>query len=152
MRNLLRFDEPFIWDENCQQELAYLKNAVIIDPILRSINIQKDVVIMCDASQTLGFGYALLQTADDGKNLHVVSYGAQAVIKSQRNFTPAELELAALALAIKQYDYLLIHRKITVFTDNSAVIHLDKWKPINCLLYTSPSPRDGLLSRMPSSA
>ena len=26
----------------------------------------------------------------------------------------------------------------------------DKWK--GCLLYTSPSPRDGLLSRMPSSA
>ena len=25
-------------------------------------------------------------------------------------------------------------------------------KAINCLLYTSPSPRDGLLSRMPSSA
>ena len=25
-------------------------------------------------------------------------------------------------------------------------------KDINCLLYTSPSPRDGLLSRMPSSA
>ena len=35
----------------------------------------------------------------------------------------------------------------------------DKWLPLNpagvhnnCLLYTSPSPRDGLLSRMPSSA
>ena len=25
-------------------------------------------------------------------------------------------------------------------------------KPTSCLLYTSPSPRDGLLSRMPSSA
>ena len=25
-------------------------------------------------------------------------------------------------------------------------------KCLNCLLYTSPSPRDGLLSRMPSSA
>ena len=25
-------------------------------------------------------------------------------------------------------------------------------QPCNCLLYTSPSPRDGLLSRMPSSA
>ena len=25
-------------------------------------------------------------------------------------------------------------------------------KPETCLLYTSPSPRDGLLSRMPSSA
>ena len=30
----------------------------------------------------------------------------------------------------------------------------EKWyeKYVNCLLYTSPSPRDGLLSRMPSSA
>ena len=27
-----------------------------------------------------------------------------------------------------------------------------KLVPYNCLLYTSPSPRDGLLSRMPSSA
>ena len=27
-----------------------------------------------------------------------------------------------------------------------------KYKRMNCLLYTSPSPRDGLLSRMPSSA
>ena len=30
---------------------------------------------------------------------------------------------------------------------------VDHWKKvIDCLLYTSPSPRDGLLSRMPSSA
>ena len=28
--------------------------------------------------------------------------------------------------------------------------HIKQFK--NCLLYTSPSPRDGLLSRMPSSA
>ena len=27
-----------------------------------------------------------------------------------------------------------------------------KWHLNTCLLYTSPSPRDGLLSRMPSSA
>ena len=29
---------------------------------------------------------------------------------------------------------------------------VDKDVITNCLLYTSPSPRDGLLSRMPSSA
>ena len=33
---------------------------------------------------------------------------------------------------------------------NSGVIHSGLY--YNCLLYTSPSPRDGLLSRMPSSA
>ena len=31
-----------------------------------------------------------------------------------------------------------------------VVAEIDKW--LTCLLYTSPSPRDGLLSRMPSSA
>ena len=31
-----------------------------------------------------------------------------------------------------------------------TVLKLPSWTP--CLLYTSPSPRDGLLSRMPSSA
>ena len=30
--------------------------------------------------------------------------------------------------------------------------HPSRTRPMNCLLYTSPSPRDGLLSRMPSSA
>ena len=32
------------------------------------------------------------------------------------------------------------------------VINLDLEDSVSCLLYTSPSPRDGLLSRMPSSA
>ena len=40
---------------------------------------------------------------------------------------------------------------------NRLVNHRFDWNQIgrlikNCLLYTSPSPRDGLLSRMPSSA
>ena len=34
---------------------------------------------------------------------------------------------------------------------NGTAIFSDT-KPYTCLLYTSPSPRDGLLSRMPSSA
>ena len=32
------------------------------------------------------------------------------------------------------------------------VLHFENDKFMGCLLYTSPSPRDGLLSRMPSSA
>ena len=32
------------------------------------------------------------------------------------------------------------------------VKNVRKTLPLSCLLYTSPSPRDGLLSRMPSSA
>ena len=82
MRQLLQLDKPFIWHTNCDRELAYLKKVVTSDPILKPIDVNKDVVIMCDASQTLGFGHALLQLGDDQKTLHVVNYGAQAVTKS----------------------------------------------------------------------
>ena len=45
-------------------------------------------------------------------------------------------------------------RMVTVTTYDSAYIHAEQLgnKFMLCLLYTSPSPRDGLLSRMPSSA
>ena len=36
--------------------------------------------------------------------------------------------------------------------EDTAVIFYDLGYLKSCLLYTSPSPRDGLLSRMPSSA
>ena len=38
------------------------------------------------------------------------------------------------------------------FTGSSAQVTTNFNAPTSCLLYTSPSPRDGLLSRMPSSA
>ena len=39
-----------------------------------------------------------------------------------------------------------------VVVDEDGEIFFDINPLIGCLLYTSPSPRDGLLSRMPSSA
>ena len=41
-------------------------------------------------------------------------------------------------------------RKISLGAE--ALVPTENDKPTVCLLYTSPSPRDGLLSRMPSSA
>ena len=46
------------------------------------------------------------------------------------------------------YDKTLIHRLVSDFVIQGGGY---TWPSI-CLLYTSPSPRDGLLSRMPSSA
>ena len=49
-----------------------------------------------------------------------------------------------LAAVANEYDLELCH-----FDVDQAFFRAD---PKDCLLYTSPSPRDGLLSRMPSSA
>ena len=44
--------------------------------------------------------------------------------------------------------------KISVMASGMGMpsIGIYSWELYTCLLYTSPSPRDGLLSRMPSSA
>ena len=51
-----------------------------------------------------------------------------------------------VTVALENDEYILpMHRNLSVFT--SRDIPLD-----SCLLYTSPSPRDWMVSRMPSSA
>ena len=50
----------------------------------------------------------------------------------------------------EQWFFIELYKKNLVYKKESLV----NWDPVDntCLLYTSPSPRDGLLSRMPSSA
>ena len=59
-------------------------------------------------------------------------------------------------LAIGSFDYILNKTGNMLIRyqpdDVVAVIDPEKAGRTACLLYTSPSPRDGLLSRMPSSA
>ena len=43
-------------------------------------------------------------------------------------------------------------KELSVFLENHDEKVLVLGEGTNCLLYTTPSPRDGLLSRMPSSA
>ena len=54
-----------------------------------------------------------------------------------------------------RYPFLMVDRVLTFEKNKSltAIKNVTFNEPIfTCLLYTSPSPRDGLLSRMPSSA
>ena len=48
-------------------------------------------------------------------------------------------------------DVCMLHKEKTQH-DCSSSKDINLEKITSCLLYTSPSPRDGLLSRMPSSA
>ena len=51
---------------------------------------------------------------------------------------------------VKNMDDVL--KKPLLFDKDKKPLELYEELPNGCLLYTSPSPRDGLLSRMPSSA
>ena len=60
-----------------------------------------------------------------------------------------------MALAMEQAQLAAQQGEVpvgAVVVQQGKVIGCGYNQPITCLLYTSPSPRDGLLSRMPSSA
>ena len=57
----------------------------------------------------------------------------------------AELKAELLKQSNEVVEIPCIINGVEVYTDNVV-------EQVICLLYTSPSPRDGLLSRMPSSA
>ena len=95
------------------------------------------------------FGYACKQLGVEIK----ISSVPQAKGRVERMFQtlqsrlPIELRLAG-ATTLEQANEFL-KQYIKKFNDKFALT-IDNTK--SCLLYTSPSPRDGLLSRMPSSA
>ena len=89
---------------------------------------------------------------------------ATANLEGQREATnaaiaalEAQIELSTLRQAMERDRALSrahtgsLQRTITEFRDRAAREAAGAG-PGSCLLYTSPSPRDGLLSRMPSSA
>ena len=62
------------------------------------------------------------------------------------HWTPVRLRLKTGAAACRGHIVLKTHD-----SDGQSVEFVQQ-EEVSCLLYTSPSPRDGLLSRMPSSA
>ena len=71
-------------------------------------------------------------------------------------FTPTQVRvslMAALAYLIMPFDLFPDFMPLVGYSDDFVALTavLSIWSRY-CLLYTSPSPRDGLLSRMPSSA
>ena len=60
----------------------------------------------------------------------------------------------AVALSEKERARILVPEAAQIVSRGGAdvVVRVNRPLRMTCLLYTSPSPRDGLLSRMPSSA
>ena len=69
--------------------------------------------------------------------------GGTALLEGTKEFLQKGKELAAEELEAAEDDILYHNGRFHVTGTSIGV---------GCLLYTSPSPRDGLLSRMPSSA
>ena len=82
---------------------------------------------------------------------YAITYDAPAMSSGITQGTPAS------RITFEEGGTYLLAFSAQVTSTSSSTVEFRFWPRVNgtdtpCLLYTSPSPRDGLLSRMPSSA
>ena len=91
----------------------------------------------------VGAGYNPGRYPESGKNGFLINDGTGKFTNKITTVAPSLEQIGAVKDA----------QSIDLNNDNKLdLLVAGEWMPINCLLYTSPSPRDATLSRMPSSA
>ena len=75
---------------------------------------------------------------------------ATIVLEAQKHYPVLLKEI--ISIISPQYGGTFIDCTFGQGGYSKKILEFENTKVIACLLYTSPSPRDGLLSRMPSSA
>ena len=96
-------------------------------------------------------GFNMDDTADE-INLFAGSDGAQGVILELKDNSIVASNLSIADIDASLDAQILITREYFNANASGTIGGAIEDTQVACLLYTSPSPRDGLLSRMPSSA
>nr|GEV61144.1 hypothetical protein [Tanacetum cinerariifolium] len=93
-------------------------------PILALPEGSEDFVVYCDAS-IKGLGVVLMQREK------VIAYGLRQLKVHEKNYTTHDLELGAVAFALKIWRHYLYRTKCTMFTDHKSLQHILDQKKLN---------------------
>ena len=137
LRELTQKDTEWVWDQTQQRALEVLKKAVSSTPVLRYYNLQEEVTLQCDASQS-GLGAALLQ------NGQPVAYASRALTPTETRYAQIEKELLAIVFACNHFESYIYGREvIQVETDHQPLVSI-VLKPLN----SAPSRLQRMLLRL----
>jgi transposase InsO family protein/cbb3-type cytochrome oxidase subunit 3 len=111
--------------EKYEKAVDELKMALISEPCLRPPDNTRKFRIVVDACRIgRGLGAILLQAYEDG--WHPVSYWSKSLNKTEREYSPTELECKGMHDAILRYDVYLRYKEFEVITDHNALIYMVK--------------------------
>jgi len=77
----------------------------------------------------LGLGGHIFQRRPNGE-IYTCAYYSSTTTKRQQNWPSYALEMQALAMTLRHYEYILLHKTINVFSDKAVVVQLAKHRPI----------------------
>ena len=124
MRELTKKEVPWSWDAIQQQALENLKKAASGTPILRYYNVQDEVTLQCDASQS-GLGAALMQKGQP------VAYASRALTPTETRYAQIEKELLAIVFGCKHFEAYTYGRDIVHVETDHQPLEIIVRKPLH---------------------
>jgi len=115
LRELTQKDIEWMWEGAQQAAFEALKAAVSTAPVLRYYNLNEEVTLQCDASQS-GLGVALLQGGQP------VAYASRALTETETRYAQIEKELLAIVFGCDHFDAYVYGRSVVnVETDHKPL-------------------------------
>ena len=121
-----------VWDEKCGHAFNELKDCLCQQPVLRSPDFEKDVILQTDASDR-GVGAVLSQKDDQGNDFPIAYYSRKFLPREER-YSTVEKECLAIKLGVQAFRVYLLGRNFIVQTDHQALVWLDRLKDNNARL------------------
>lgn len=123
LHNLLRKKQKFIWSTECQEAFEKIKQLLCSQPILEIFDQELPINIYTDASLE-GIGAVLKQIQPNGKK-KPVAYFSKKLNEAQKKKKAIYLECLAIKESIKYWQYWLIGKHFTVFSDHKPLENLN---------------------------
>ncbi len=114
LRDLLKQDVPYQWDDDHQDAFLELKRLVTTRTCLKYYDPSKPTVVEVDASQK-GLGACLLQDNEP------VLFASKSLTESQKNYSNIERETLAMVFGIRRLHTYLFGQAFTLMTDHKPL-------------------------------
>nr|GEW28756.1 hypothetical protein [Tanacetum cinerariifolium] len=114
LMDLLRKNQAWIWDEECQATFESLKKAVMEEPVLRLPDVTMPFKLHTDASD-FAIGGVLMQ---DG---HPIAFESRKLNETERKYTVQEKEITAVVHCLRIWRHYLLGLRFVIKTDNIAM-------------------------------
>lgn len=131
LTDLTKASKIFEWTDKCQQAFEEIRDAILMEPILRMPQPELPWIMETDASD-YALGAALSQLHSDGK-LHPVAYFSKKLHGPELNYQIHDKELMAIIEAFKEWRVYLsgTPEPVKVYTDHKNLINFAKTKDLN---------------------
>lgn len=119
LRQLLKNDIEFVWNNVHTKTVNNLKNILTSTPVLAVFDENKKIIIQTDASKS-GIGCVLLQ------DKRPVAFASRSLNETEQNYAQVEKELLAIVYSCVKFHNYIYGRQVEIHTDHKPLVSIMK--------------------------